>query len=110
MISVFVRQTLVQVVTPDHMRGRVASVSGLFISGSNELGEFESGVVARLIGPVGAVVFGGIGTLVVTGTWAWAFPALRKADRLDGTEGTPLVVEPEALTAAASPTGTAPAP
>lgn len=86
MISVYVRQTLVQIVTPDHMRGRVSSVSGLFISGSNELGEFESGVVSRFIGPVGAAVFGGIGTLIVTGSWAWMFPGLRKADRLDGAE------------------------
>lgn len=86
MISVYVRQTLVQIVTPDHMRGRVSSVSGLFISGSNELGEFESGVVSRFIGPVGAAVFGGIGTLIVTGSWAWMFPGLRKADRLDGGE------------------------
>jgi predicted MFS family arabinose efflux permease len=84
MISVYVRQTLVQVVTPDHMRGRVSSVSGLFISGSNELGEFESGLVSRFLGPVGAVIFGGIGTLVVTGLWARWFPDLRRADRLDG--------------------------
>ena len=85
MVSVYVRQTLVQIVTPDHMRGRVSSVSGLFISGSNELGEFESGVAARFLGPVGAAVFGGIGTMIVTGSWAWMFPSLRKADRLDGT-------------------------
>lgn len=84
MISVYVRQTLVQVVTPDHMRGRVSSVSGLFISGSNELGEFESGLVSRFLGPVGAVIFGAIGTLVVTGLWARWFPDLRRADRLDG--------------------------
>jgi MFS family permease len=96
MISVFVRQTLVQVVTPDHMRGRVSSVSGLFISGSNELGEFESGVVARLIGPVGAAVFGGIGTIAVTGIWAWLFPALRRADRLDGSDQPPVPHEPPA--------------
>lgn len=86
MISVYVRQTLVQIVTPDHMRGRVSSVSGLFISGSNELGEFESGLVSRFIGPVAACVVGGIGTIGVTGLWAWMFPALRKADRLDGAE------------------------
>lgn len=86
MVSVYVRQTLVQIVTPDHMRGRVSSVSGLFISGSNELGEFESGVVSRLIGPVAATVAGGIGTIIVTGTWAWMFPALRRADRLDGSD------------------------
>jgi MFS family permease len=86
MISVFVRQTLIQVVTPDHMRGRVSSVSSLFIAGSNELGEFESGLVARFIGPVGAAVFGGLGTLAVTGLWAYMFPALRRADRLDGRD------------------------
>ena len=84
MISVYVRQTLVQIVTPDHMRGRVSSVSGLFISGSNELGEFESGVASKFLGPVGAAVFGGLGTLLVTAIWAWKFPELRRADRLDG--------------------------
>jgi MFS family permease len=82
MISVYVRQTLVQLATPDHMRGRVATVSSLFIGASNELGEFESGVVARFLGPVGAAVFGGVGALVVTGVWAKLFPDLRKADRL----------------------------
>lgn len=83
MISVYIRQTLVQLVTPDHMRGRVATVSSLFIGASNELGEFESGVVARFLGPVGAAVFGGVGAMGVTGLWAWLFPALRKADRLE---------------------------
>ena len=83
MLSVFVRQTLVQLVTPDHMRGRVAAVSTLFIGASNELGEFESGLVARFLGPVGAAVFGGVGALLVTGVWAKLFPTLRKADRLE---------------------------
>ncbi len=83
MLSVYVRQTLVQLSTPDHMRGRVAAVSSLFIGASNELGEFESGVVARFFGPVGAAVFGGVGALIVTGVWAKLFPALRKADRLE---------------------------
>jgi MFS family permease len=83
MLSVYVRQTLVQIVTPDAMRGRVAAVSGVFISASNELGETESGVVAWLLGPVGAAVFGGVGAMGVTGLWAWLFPELRKADRLD---------------------------
>jgi MFS family permease len=83
MLSVYVRQTLVQIVTPDHMRGRVAAVSSLFIGASNELGEFESGLVARFLGPVGAAVFGGAGALIVTGVWAKLFPALRKADRLE---------------------------
>ena len=83
MVSVYIRQTLVQLVTPDPMRGRVAAVSGLFISASNELGEFESGVAARFLGPVGAAVFGGVGALIVTGAWSRMFPVLRKADRLE---------------------------
>jgi MFS family permease len=83
MLSVYVRQTLVQLVTPDPMRGRVAAVSSVFIGASNELGEFESGVVARFLGPVGAALFGGVGALVVTGLWSQLFPALRKADRLE---------------------------
>jgi len=83
MMSVYVRQTLVQLVTPDVMRGRVAAVSTLFISASNELGEFRGGLVARFIGPVAAVVYGGLGALVVTGLWARLFPALRTADRLE---------------------------
>jgi hypothetical protein len=87
MVSVFTRQSLVQIATPDRMRGRVSAVSTLFIGASNELGEFESGVVARLLGPVGAVVFGGAGAMAVTAIWAWLFPTLRKADRLVGTKG-----------------------
>ncbi|MFZ5720995.1 MAG: MFS transporter [Pseudomonadota bacterium] len=83
MLSVFVRQTLVQLVTPDHMRGRVAAVSSVFIGASNELGEFESGVVARILGPVGAAVFGGVGAMAVTAVWAKLFPDLRRADRLE---------------------------
>ncbi|ATQ41769.1 MFS transporter [Caulobacter mirabilis] len=82
MISVYIRQTLVQLVTPDHMRGRVATVSSLFIGASNELGEFRGGVVARFVGPVVAVVGGGIAALGVTVLWAKLFPDLRKADRL----------------------------
>ena len=84
MISVYVRQSLVQIVTPDSMRGRVSAVSNLFIGASAELGEFETGVGARLRGPVGAAIFGGVGSLVVTGVWAKIFPSLRNADRLDG--------------------------
>lgn len=83
MLSVFVRQTLVQLVTPDPMRGRVAAVSTLFIGASNELGEFRAGVAARFIGPVLAVLFGGLGALAVTGLWIKLFPALWKADRLE---------------------------
>lgn len=83
MISVFVRQSLIQLRTPNEMRGRVGAVSYLFIGASNELGEFESGVVARFLGPVGAALFGGLGSLAVTGLWAGIFPELRRADRLE---------------------------
>ena len=83
MVSVFIRQTLIQIVTPDAMRGRVAAVSMLFIGASNELGEFESGIAARLLGPVGAALFGGFGALVVTALWWRWFPDLPRADRLE---------------------------
>lgn len=83
MLSVYVRQTLVQLVTPDVMRGRVAAVSTLFISASNELGEFRAGVSAWLMGPFAAVLFGGVGAIAVTALWAKLFPELRKADRLE---------------------------
>lgn len=83
MLSVYIRQTLVQLVTPDAMRGRVAAVSSVFIGASNELGEFESGVVARWLGPIGAAIFGGVGALTVTALWARLFPDLRRADRLE---------------------------
>ncbi len=79
MLSVYVRSSLVQLNTPDDMRGRVAAVSSLAISGSNELGEMQSGMFAALLGPVGAVVFGGVGAILVTGVWAWLFPELRNA-------------------------------
>jgi MFS family permease len=83
MVSVVVRQTLVQMATPDEMRGRVSAVNMLFIGASNELGEFESGVTAAWFGPVPAVILGGLGTLAVVGLWSWWFPSLRKMDRLD---------------------------
>jgi MFS family permease len=82
MVSVFTRQSLVQIATPNGMRGRVSAVSTLFVGASNELGEFESGVVARVMGPVMAVAFGGAGAMAVTAAWAWLFPPLREADRL----------------------------
>jgi MFS family permease len=82
MLSVYVRATLEQILTPDAMRGRVAAVASLFVGASNELGEFESGLLARFLGPVAAALFGGVGALVVTGVWAVIFPDLRKADRL----------------------------
>jgi MFS family permease len=82
MVSVFIRQTLVQLETPDSMRGRVAAVNSVFIGASNELGEFESGLLASLVGPVAAVVIGGVGTLGVAASWARWFPALLQRDRL----------------------------
>jgi MFS family permease len=83
MISVVIRRVLIQLATPDEMRGRVSAAESVFIGASNELGEFESGVTAALFGTVPAVILGGIGTLVVVGLWAWKFPELRQADRLD---------------------------
>lgn len=88
MISVFVRSSLVQLATPDAMRGRVNAVNMLFIGASNELGEFESGVTAALFGTVAAVVIGGVGTLAVVGAWMLLFPALRRVDRLDDVAAT----------------------
>lgn len=82
MISVVVRSTLVQLDTPDDMRGRVGAVNSVFIGASNQLGEFESGVTAALLGPVGAVLLGGLGTLVVVAVWMRLFPSLAERDRL----------------------------
>jgi MFS family permease len=79
MFSVYIRQSLIQLHTPDEKRGRVSAVSLLTISASNELGEAESGFLAALIGPVAAVVAGGIGALAVVGIWSWRFPQLRLA-------------------------------
>jgi len=83
-VSMFVRQTLVQLSTPDEMRGRVGAVTSLFIGASNQLGEFESGSVAALVGAVPAVVLGGVGAVGLAGLWAAMFPALRRVDRLLG--------------------------
>jgi hypothetical protein len=82
MVSVYVRLSIVQLATPDTMRGRVSAVNYLFIGASNELGEFESGLTASWFGTVPSVVIGGIGTLVVVGIWMLIFPDLRKVDRL----------------------------
>ena len=79
MFSVYVRQSLIQLYTPDSMRGRVGAVSSLFISASNELGEAESGFIGALIGPVASVIAGGVGAILVVLTWWWWFPELRRA-------------------------------
>ena len=83
-VSMFVRQTLIQLSTPDEMRGRVGAVTSLFIGASNQLGEFESGSVAAMIGAVPTVVLGGVGAVGLAGLWAAMFPALRRVDRLLG--------------------------
>lgn len=79
MFSVFVRGTLIQLNTPDHMRGRVSAASGLAISASNELGEMRAGAMAAALGPITAVAFGGAAAIGVTALWAWIFPELRRA-------------------------------
>jgi MFS family permease len=84
MVSVVIRALLVQLGTPDEMRGRVNAVDMLFIGASNQLGEFESGLTAAWFGTVPAVVLGGIGTLAVIAIWAWRFPELRQADQVSG--------------------------
>ena len=83
MVSVVLRSTILPLVTPDELRGRVNAVEMVFISGSNELGAFESGVAAALIGAAPAVVLGGVATIVVAGVWWKLFPSLAKVDRLD---------------------------
>jgi hypothetical protein len=90
-ISVFIRGTIVPLVTPALMRGRVLAFEMVFIGASNELGAFESGVAGQLLGPAAAVVLGGVGTLVIAGAWAGLFPALRRVDRFPGLD------EPEPL-------------
>jgi hypothetical protein len=90
MVSVYVRQSLIQLSTPDAMRGRVGAVSTLFISGSNELGEAESGFLAAAVGPVAAVVGGGIGAILVTLMWSRIFPELRNARTFEDVAAEPI--------------------
>ena len=79
MVSVFIRSTLIQLNTPDAVRGRVSAITGLAVSASNELGEMQSGLAAALLGATGAIVFGGVGAIMVTVAWAVLFPELRNA-------------------------------
>ena len=82
-VSMFIRATLVPLATPGHMRGRVLALENVFIGASNELGAFESGVTAALMGLTGAIIFGGAGTLAVVVIWWFCFPVLRKVDRFE---------------------------
>ena len=86
MVSVFVRQNLIQLQTPDAMRGRVAAVNMVFIGASNEVGQFESGITAQWFGTVPAVIFGGLGTMLVVLLWSKVFPSLRNVDQLNARE------------------------
>ncbi|WP_437648141.1 hypothetical protein [Sorangium sp. So ce362] len=88
MVSVVVRMTLEQLATPPEMRGRVSAVNRVFVGASNELGELESGTLARLIGTVPTVIVGGLGTIAVVALWGWLFPELRAVDRLEDTRAT----------------------
>ena len=81
-VSVVVRHTVVQADTPDDMRGRVAAVNSIFVSGSSDLGDFESGLMAWLLGVVGAIAFGGAATIACAAAWSKMFPALRDRDKL----------------------------
>ena len=83
MVSVYVRHTLVQIATPDNMRGRVSAVNSVSINASNELGDFRAGIMAAGWGTVPAVVIGGVATLAITGIWCLIFPSIRRVDRLD---------------------------
>jgi hypothetical protein len=83
MVSVYVRESLIQLWTPDSLRGRVNAVNMVFVGASNELGEFRAGISAALLGVIPAVVIGGVGTMVVAGLWSTWFPQLRKIQRLD---------------------------
>ena len=86
MVSVYIRETLIQLWTPDAVRGRVNAVNNVFIGASNELGEFRAGSMAALIGVVPAVVVGGIGTLIIAGLWAYWFPDIRRVRHLRGRD------------------------
>jgi MFS family permease len=95
-VSVIVRHTMVQIATPDEMRGRVSAVNMVFIGASNEVGQFESGITAQWFGTVPAVVLGGIGTMLIVVLWAWLFPALRTLDALTLQETVPIIPEASA--------------
>lgn len=87
MVSVYIREVLIQLWTPDDLRGRVAAVNGVLVNASNEMGAFRAGSVAKLVGPIEATVLGGLCTLIITLLWMRLFPKLRQADDLSGSEG-----------------------
>jgi MFS family permease len=86
MVSVFIRSSLVPLVTPDDKRGRVSAVENVFIGASNELGAFESGAVSSVAGTPATVIGGGVATIAIAGIWWWAFPSLRNVDRFEDLE------------------------
>ena len=94
MVSVVIRMTLVQLGTPDEMRGRVTSVNALFIGASNQLGEFRAGAAAAWLGAVPTVLIGGVGTLIIVTLWMWLFPPLVRIDRLEDVKPNKLVAIP----------------
>ena len=96
MVSVVIRSSILQLATPPEMRGRVSAVNSLFLGASNELGEFESGLTAHWFGAVRAVVYGGIGSLMITGAWSVLFPSLRRIDALNAASLLPARVEENA--------------
>jgi len=100
-ISVIVRSTMIQLGTPDEMRGRVSAVNMVFVGASNEIGQFESGLTAQWFGAVPAVILGGAGTMLIVLMWSWLFPDLRRLDRL-------IPKEPLAALVRASSEGTDP--
>jgi hypothetical protein len=95
MVSVVIRQTLVQLETPDEMRGRVSAVNATFIGASNQLGEFRAGAIAAVLGPVGSVLVGAVGTLLVVAAWMRLFPALVRRDRIESHPAPVVTVLPE---------------
>jgi hypothetical protein len=102
-VSVIVRHTMIQLSTPDEMRGRVSAVNMVFIGASNEVGQFESGLTAQWFGTVPAVVLGGLGTIFIVVTWSWLFPALRRMDKLIPEELATIPAEEPARDAGAVP-------
>jgi hypothetical protein len=89
MVSVVIRSTLLQLFTPEHLLGRVSSVNQIFIGSSNEIGAFESGVVAKLLGTAPSVVFGGVATLAVVGAIGWGVPTLRRLRSIESPAPAP---------------------